>query len=77
MLQSRRGFIRGLGLLLAAPAIIRVSSLMPVKVLPSESVLRMLTEYNPLDGQMIERLDILYGYLMVRPEWAVVVADVV
>ena len=31
---SRRGFIAGLGALIAAPAIVRVASIMPVKTLP-------------------------------------------
>ena len=34
---SRRGFIAGLGALIAAPAIVRASSLMPVKALPAGS----------------------------------------
>lgn len=32
---SRRGFLTGLGAILAAPAIVRVASLMPVKALPA------------------------------------------
>lgn len=37
--------------------------------------MRMVTDYVVQTDQMITRLDILYGYLWVRPEWAVVVAD--
>jgi hypothetical protein len=37
--------------------------------------LRMVTAYNVSTDQFITRLDILYGYQWVRPEWAVVVAD--
>lgn len=37
--------------------------------------MRMITFYNGLTDQWITRMDILYGYLWVRPEWAVVVAD--
>jgi hypothetical protein len=37
--------------------------------------MRMLTDYIPTTDQTVTRLDILYGYLFVRPEWAVVVAD--
>lgn len=37
--------------------------------------MRMITAYNVLSDQWITRLDILYGYLWVRPEWAVVIAD--
>lgn len=39
--------------------------------------MRMVTAYNVSTDQFITRLDILYGYLWVRPEWAVVVADAV
>ena len=37
--------------------------------------MRMVTAYNVSTDQFITRLDILYGYLFVRPEWACVVAD--
>ena len=37
--------------------------------------MRMITYYNGLTDQWLTRMDILYGYLWVRPEWAVVVAD--
>lgn len=37
--------------------------------------MRMVTAYNIGTDQFITRLDILYGYLYVRPEWACVVAD--
>lgn len=39
--------------------------------------MRMITDYNVQTDQMITRLDILYGYLWVRPEWACVVANAV
>lgn len=39
--------------------------------------MRMVTAYNVSTDQFITRLDILYGYLWVRPEWAVVIADAV
>jgi hypothetical protein len=38
--------------------------------------LRMVTDYAVLSDQFITRLDILFGSLMVRPEWVVAVADV-
>lgn len=38
---------------------------------------RMLTQYIINTDQMPTRLDVLYGYLWIRPEWAVAVADVV
>ena len=39
--------------------------------------MRMLTAYIPGTDQLLTRLDILYGYLWVRPEWAVIVCDAV
>lgn len=39
--------------------------------------MRMISAYNITSDQFITRLDVLYGYLWVRPEWACVVADVV
>lgn len=39
--------------------------------------LRMVTAYNIATDQYITRLDILYGYLFIRPEWCVAVADAV
>lgn len=39
--------------------------------------MRMVTAYNVSTDQFITRLDILYGYLYVRPEWACVVADAI
>jgi hypothetical protein len=39
--------------------------------------MRMVTQYAIGTDQMITRLDILYGYLYVRPEWAVIVADAI
>ena len=39
--------------------------------------MRMITDYMIGTDQLITRLDVLYGYLWIRPEWAVVIADVV
>jgi hypothetical protein len=39
--------------------------------------MRMVTQYIIGTDQAATRLDILYGSLWVRPEWACVVADVV
>ena len=39
--------------------------------------MRMVTDYFIGTDQLITRLDVLYGYLWIRPEWAVVVADTV
>jgi hypothetical protein len=38
--------------------------------------MRMLTAYMPGTDQLLTRLDVLYGYLFIRPEWAVVVPDI-
>lgn len=46
---ERRGFLKGLGLIICAPAIVRASSLMPVHSLPEEFLL--------------ERADIKWGGL--------------
>lgn len=39
--------------------------------------MRMVTDYFIGTDQLITRLDVLYGYLWIRPEWAVVVADII
>lgn len=39
--------------------------------------MRMVTDYIFGTDQLATRMDILYGYLWIRPEWAVVVADAV
>lgn len=37
--------------------------------------MRMIRQYNSLTDQDIQRLDILWGYLFIRPEWAVIICD--
>ena len=37
--------------------------------------MRMITAYVPGTDQMVTRLDVLYGFLWIRPEWACVIAD--
>lgn len=37
--------------------------------------MRMITVYVPGTDQMVTRLDVLYGWLWIKPEWAVAVAD--
>jgi hypothetical protein len=37
--------------------------------------MRMITAYITATDQMVTRLDVLYGFLWIRPEWACVVAD--
>jgi hypothetical protein len=37
--------------------------------------IRLITFYDGINDQAITRLDMLYGFKWVRPEWACVVAD--
>lgn len=39
--------------------------------------MRMVSAYNVQSDEFITRLDILYGYLFVRPEWACEVPDII
>lgn len=39
--------------------------------------MRMITDYYIGTDQLITRLDVLYGFLWIRPEWAVIVADAI
>lgn len=38
--------------------------------------MRMITAYDVMSDNLITRLDVLYGFAAIRPEWAAVVADV-
>jgi hypothetical protein len=38
--------------------------------------MRMIEAYDVMSDSLITRLDILYGFAAIRPEWAVAVADV-
>lgn len=39
--------------------------------------MRMITDYTIGTDQLITRLDVLYGYLYVRPEWSVAICDAI
>lgn len=39
--------------------------------------MRMVTDYIIATDQMVTRLDILYGYVYIRPEWACAIPDVI
>ena len=39
--------------------------------------MRMISDYITGTDQFVTRLDVLYGYLWVRPEWACIVADAI
>lgn len=38
--------------------------------------LRMLTAYDVMSDQLVTRLDLLYGFAAIRPEWSVIVPDI-
>ena len=57
MITSRRAFITGLVSFVAAPAIVRVSSIMPVKNMPAfEDAWTMMERYNRNDVIFTMRL---------------------
>lgn len=59
MIASRRGFITGLAALIAAPAVVKAASLMPVRaIIP----INRLPEYI---GPLTAQLDVAYGVLKV------------
>lgn len=73
MTISRRSFFSGLAVALAAPAIVKAEGLMrlaPTEILRPDISLRLITEYNFLE-MPVNRLDVLYSYTQVRPEWTV------
>lgn len=37
--------------------------------------MRMLTDYLPMTDQLVTRLDVLFGFKYIRPEWLCVIAD--
>lgn len=45
------------------------------RVTDDDISIRILTDYIPTTDQMVTRLDVLYGYTWVRPEWACIVTD--
>tara|TARA_R110000868_G_scaffold388_8_gene3167 strand:- start:797 stop:1243 length:447 start_codon:yes stop_codon:yes gene_type:complete len=54
MISTRRAFLTGLVSLVASPAIVRASSLMPVKVIPFEPYMLVRGKSN-ISDEMIER----------------------
>lgn len=53
---ARRNFLKGLGSLIVAPSIVRVESLMPIKVI-DPAYYRYLIDYSIVDDSMILRMD--------------------
>ena len=39
--------------------------------------MRVLTDYLPFTDQLATRVDVLFGFLYIRPEWACIVADAI
>lgn len=64
---ERRSILKGLVGLVAAPAIIKVAGIMPVKALlqPNRISMRLITNYDVTD-QDISRLDVLYGQMRIQ-----------
>lgn len=56
MLISRRGLITGLASLVPAPAIVRASSIMPVKASPRDLWLEIAEQFRPGDYVAIDPL---------------------
>lgn len=79
MTISRRGLIGIFTSALAAPAIVKVESLMKLgktEIIRAPAVsLRMLDSYAVGDDALVSRLDVLYGSLRVRPEWKLTLDD--
>ncbi len=64
MIIGRRGFLAGLGALMAAPAIVSVANIMPVKVMPAQDVLFDLLARRVAEAEKIMARDLsqmLYG----------------
>lgn len=75
MIIERRKFLTGLVLAIAAPAIVKPYNIMPVKLFNSYLAMNELIDYNLNDVLLTLRLEILYDYMQIRPQWALVVAD--
>lgn len=69
MILQRRKFITGLASLIAAPAIVKASSLMPIRGVPlNNSYMKMITDYH--DDLFIKRDFVIeYRYMYIQPEW--------
>jgi hypothetical protein len=70
MIIGRRGFLAGLGALMAAPAIVSVANIMPVKAMPSQDVLLELIAKRMAEAERImyrSLSEMLYGDDAVTP----------
>lgn len=68
---TRRKLLGGLGLLIAAPAIIRVADLMPIRAIEVEALRSKVTERYAYGWVNQKFLDDLYlrGFGMVQTRW--------
>lgn len=80
MQGSRRAFLGGLAALVAAPAIVRVGSLMQLpkpEIIRAPAIsMRMLDEYAIGEDNLTTRLDVLYGKMYVHPEWTFIPQEI-
>ena len=60
ILPSRRGFLAGLGALIAAPAIVHAQSLMPIKPLPISEVLWQWGNGTYIELRQIDTVSMQY-----------------
>lgn len=70
---SRRKFITGLSTLIVAPAIVRVESLMPVRNLDNLKIMTLEDYSKYILEPMIKRLDVLYDFKHIRPDWTTLI----
>ena len=81
MTLSRRGLLGAFAAAFATPAIVKVESLMklaPTKVLRPHGIsMQLISNYDLADDMVVGRLDVLYGYLHVRPEWQLSIPETI
>ena len=68
LMQDRRGFLTGFGALLAAPAIVRCASLMPVRGL-IQPFNKVFVYTGTGENIIVTQIDILYDFLYIKPDW--------
>lgn len=71
IIPSRRSFLLGLGAVLAAPAVVRAGSLMPVRTpIVMRPGLFKVGEYKLIASlDMQSDFSIIYGHFNIKPEW--------
>lgn len=66
--MNRRSFIGGLLSALVAP--------IAAKIVPPIAGTLPISNYASAEGEIVTRLDILYGYCFVKPEWCVAIGEI-